>query len=39
MIIERHYSCRPEDREYVVRALLLLIKILEKYEDEPIIPS
>lgn len=28
MVIERHYSSRPEDEEYVVRALLLIIKLL-----------
>lgn len=39
MIIERHYSSRPEDQEYVARALLLLIKLLESAGDDLTIPS
>ncbi|MCL6476997.1 MAG: hypothetical protein K6T65_01140 [Peptococcaceae bacterium] len=32
MVIEKHYSGRPEDEEYVVRAFMLLIKTLENAE-------
>jgi len=39
MIIERHYSSRPEDQEYVIRALLALIKLLESFGDDFSIPD
>ncbi len=29
MIIKRHYSSRPEDQEFVIRALVLVLKILD----------
>lgn len=28
MIVERHYSSRPEDEEQVIKALILLIDLL-----------
>lgn len=38
MVIERHYSSRPEDEEYVVRALLLIIKLLGISTGNPEFP-
>ncbi|MCL6611742.1 MAG: hypothetical protein K6T66_09420 [Peptococcaceae bacterium] len=35
MIIEKHYSSRPEDEDYVIRALLLVIKLLDRAGDNP----
>lgn len=35
MIIERYYSSRPEYEEYLIEAIILVLKLLEEDCDDP----
>ena len=35
MIIERYYSSRPEYEEYLIEAIILVLKLIEEDCDDP----